>query len=201
MSNTRPSSHEFATLDLPRPGRGKTTGDLAPQRPRWRGIVHLVFTPLCVGALLWAPASARAEAERGAFVAVAAVGSAVRVEEAWDSGFGGEVGLGWAAPGARGAAPLGAWAVSIGALAFSERSGGRGWLETSVGTRWPFGWLVGVGAGPTVELDRIRKPRWGAQATVWAFTGVMPYARFGAVEEGGAFVDLGVRIAFPAIRW
>lgn len=160
------------------------------------GIVHLSFTSLCVAALLWQPRGAAAEpADRGHpwFVALAAVGSAVRVEEAWDTGFGGEVGVGRSTDGLV--------VASLGGIAYSEEERGRVWGELSLGTRWPTGWLVGVGGGPVVELDQIRAPRLGGQATVWVLAGVVPYVRVGGVEEGGMFADVGVRIAFPAISW
>jgi hypothetical protein len=165
------------------------------------GIVHLAFTWLCAGALLCAgapPAAAEREDAPSWFVAVAAVGSAVRVERGWDTGFGGEVGVGLVGPSGRRA--FGLAAASLGGLAYSERSGGRAWSELSFGTR-ALGWLVGVGAGPVVELDEIRGPRYGGQATAWVLAGVVPTVRVGGLEEGGVFVDVGVRIAFPAISW
>jgi len=172
------------------------TGEWAPHDASRRGIVHLAFTLLWCAALLSSPRSAVAN-EPDRFVAVAAIGSAVRIEGTWDGAWGGEVGVGQM----RDSTVLGAWAASVGLVGFSARSGGRLWGELTVGTRWPTGYLVGLGVGPAVELDRLRPPRWGGQATVWAFAGVVPYARIGALDPGGVFVDLGLRIAFPAIRW
>jgi len=176
---------------------GDPTGEWAPHGVSRGGIVHLVFTLLSGAALLSPSETARAD-EPDRFVAVAAIGSAVRVEGVWDGAYGGEVGVGQM----RGHAPaLGAWAASVGLVGFTARSGGRLWSELTVGTRWPTGYLVGLGIGPAVELDRIRQPRWGGQLTVWAFAGVVPYARVGALDPGGLFVDVGLRIAFPAVRW
>ena len=172
------------------------TGEWPPHAASRRGIVHLGFTALWCATLLWFPSLAGAD-EPDRFVAVAAIGSAVRVEGTWDGAWGGEVGVGQM----RDSTVLGAWAASVGLVGFSARSGGRLWGELTVGTRWPTGYLVGLGVGPAVELDRLRPPRWGGQATVWAFAGVVPYARIGALDPGGVFVDLGLRIAFPAIRW
>jgi hypothetical protein len=159
---------------------------------------------MCVAALLSGPSSAAAQEMTGPreplpdhFAGVAAVGSAVRLEGAWDRAFGAEVGIGRLGE-ERG---LSMWALSGGVLGFSRRSGGRAWTEGMIGTRWPAGIPLGLGAGPAVELDDLRRPRWGGQVTLWALAGVMPYLRLGAVQQGGAFVDLGVRIAFPVVRW
>jgi hypothetical protein len=175
---------------------GGATGEWAPHGASRHGIVHLVFTLLSAAALLCGPQAAAAE-EPDRFVAVAAIGSAVRVEGSWDDAWGGELGVGQM----RGSEGLAAWAASVGLVGFTARSGGRLWGELSVGTRWPTGYLVGIGAGPAVELDRLRTPRWGGQVTVWAFAGVVPYVRVGALDPGGVYVDLGLRIAFPAVRW
>ena len=198
MLNTPSSSFGSGGLGAHPTWRGPGTGGLAPHRLMRTGIVHLGFTSLCVAALLWHPGVAAAETpDRGRgpwFVAVAAVGSAVRVEADWDTGFGGEVGVGRSGE-------AGLAAASVGGIAYSEHERGRVWGELSLGTRWPTGWLVGVGGGPVVELDQIRAPRLGGQATVWVLAGVVPYLRVGGVEEGGVFADVGVRIAFPAISW
>jgi hypothetical protein len=175
---------------------GEVTGGWAPHHFRRGGIVHLAFTLLSVAALLF-PSERAAAGEPDHFVAVAAIGSAVRVEGVWDDAWGGEVGVGEM----RDRSVLSAWAASVGLVGFTARSGGRLWGELTVGTRWPTGYLVGIGVGPAVELDRVRPPRWGGQATVWLFAGVVPYARVGALEPGGVFVDVGLRIAFPAVRW
>ncbi len=175
---------------------GERTGEWAPHGISRGGIVHLVFT-LLSGAALLSPSENAAADEPDHFVAVAAIGSAVRVEGVWDGAWGGEVGVGQMGPGP----VLSAWAASVGLVGFTARSGGRLWGELTVGTRWPTGYLVGLGGGPAVELDRIRTPRWGGQATVWLFAGVVPYARVGALDPGGVFVDVGLRIAFPAVRW
>jgi len=131
------------------------------------------------------------------FAALAAVASAVRVEGAWDGGFGAEIGVGRL----RRAGPVAGWAVSAGILGFSRRSGGRAWAEGSLALAGPFGVRLGLGAGPAVELDDIRLPRWGGQVTAWVFAAVVPYVRVGHLQEGGTFVDAGVRIPFPVVRW
>jgi hypothetical protein len=175
---------------------GERTGEWAPHGVSRGGIVHLAFTMVWSAALLSRAGTAGAD-EPDRFIAVAAVGGAVRVEGEWDGAYGGELGVGQL----RDAPLLSAWAASFGAVGFTARSGGRLWSELTLGTRWPTGYLVGLGAGPAVELDQIRKPRYGGQLTVWVFAGVVPYARVGALDPGGVFFDLGLRIAFPAVRW
>ena len=194
--NTAHAAHGSDTLGIRRERAGDGTGEWSPHAICRGGIVHLVFTLLSVAALL-SPAATAAAGEPDHFVAVAAIGSAVRVEGVWDDAWGGELGMGQM----RDQRGLAAWAASVGLVGFTARSGGRLWAELTVGTRWPTGYLIGLGAGPAVEIDRVRQPRWGGQATLWVFAGVVPYARVGALEPGGLFVDVGLRIAFPAIRW
>ena len=210
MLNTRQSPRGSGGLTRRGPRTAGPTGESAPHDRRLGGIVHLAFTLVCGAALLSAPAAAGAEDLAGPreplpdrFVGVAAVASAARVEGAWDSAFGAELGVGRLddAGGADEVRRLPLWAVSAGVLGFGERSGGRAWAEVTVGTRWPFGIPIGLGVGPAVELDDLRQPRWGGQATLFAMAGVIPYVRLGVLQEGGTFVDAGIRIAFPVVRW
>ena len=182
------------------PAGAPEIGEFAPQEFLPTGIVHLAVTLLCVAALLssgerngWADPPA----DQG-FVAVAAVAGADRVAGTWDEGFGGEVGVGHLTRAGEAGT---SWVVSVGALAFATRTGGRAWTEVAVARR-PLGdVLIGVGLGPAIELDRQRKPRLGAEATLWAYTGIVPYLRVGTVEREGAFAEAGLRIALPAARW
>jgi hypothetical protein len=139
-----------------------------------------------------------AQTERDShFVALTVLGSAVRIERNWDSGFGGELLVGGLTDGRA----LAAWVVGFDLVAYSERSGGRASLEGAVGTRWPAGLLVGLAGGPVAELDDFRRPRLGGQISLWAFAAVVPFVRVGAVEKSGAFVDVGLRIPLPVWRW
>lgn len=131
------------------------------------------------------------------FLALVVVGSAVRSEGGWDGGFGGEIAVG----AMREASALAAWAAGVGVLAFSERDGGRAFAEAAVGTRWLTGILVGVAGGPVVQFDEFRSPRVGGEVSLWAFAGVVPYLRVGALEKSGVFLDIGLRIPLPAGRW
>ena len=94
---------------------------------------------------------------------------------------------------------LGAIGGSAGAAKWTERDGGRIWLEAVAGTRI-CGWMAGVTAGPLLELSDVRHPHLGGSVGVWAFAGITPFARVGYVEELGSYVELGVQFALPVIR-
>ena len=55
------------------------------------------------------------------------------------------------------------------------------WLDALVGTRLG-GRMVGASLGPILELSDLEHPRLGASAGIWAFLGVTPFVRVGAVE-------------------
>jgi hypothetical protein len=191
--------------------RDRGGGALPPQAPQGGEKARRAFTLLSVATLLCAPALALpAQADSGAparppgqaesashFLALTVLGSAVRAEGEWDSAFGGEVAVG----ALRAGDALAAWAAGIDFVAYSERSGGRVTLEGALGTRWPTGVLLGLAGGPMIELDDFRRPRAGGQLSVWIFAGVVPYVRAGTVEDSGFFVDLGLRIPLPVLRW
>lgn len=185
---------------------------MPPQAPLAGENARRVFTLLSVATLLCAPAGALpAQADSGTalapargqaespshFVALTVLGSAVRAEGEWDSGFGGEIAVG----ALRDRPALAAWAAAVDFVVYSERSGGRATIEGAIGTRWPTGLLIGLAGGPVIELDDLRRPRAGGQLSVWIFAGVVPYVRAGTVEKSGFFVDLGLRIPLPVWRW
>jgi hypothetical protein len=60
--------------------------------------------------------------------------------------------------------------------------------------------MVGVSAGPILELNELQHPRYGGSVGLWAFVGVTPFLRVGAVEELGGFAEIGVHIALPVFR-
>lgn len=191
--------------------RDRGAGALPPQAPQGGEKARRAFTLLLAATLLCGPSGAlpaRADSGRvhppagqaespSHFLALTVLGSAVRAEGEWDSGFGGEIAVG----ALRDQAALAAWAAGIDFVAYSERSGGRITLEGALGTRWPAGVLVGVSGGPVIELDDFRRPRAGGQLSLWIFAGVVPYVRAGTVENSGFFVDLGLRIPLPVWRW
>ena len=184
------------------------TGGLAPQAPCRAAVARRGLTLLPVATVLWlagggqtaAAGSGQKVRVRGQdpdppshFVALGALGGAVRTEGAWDTSFGGEIAVGELRQ--RGA--LAAWAFAIGFSTYSERDGGRVSGEVAAGTRWLGGILVGASAGPVVALDQFRRPRWGGEGSLWLYAGLVPYVRIGAISDGGGFVDIGVRIPLP----
>ena len=184
----------------------RRTGGWAPQAFGRGEIGRGSFTLLSGITLLWVLSGTRTAAaepspgpaERTVLVvAISPIGSAVHREASWDGGFGGELMAG----GLRDSGLLAAWGAAAGGVVFAERGGGRVWLEVAAATRWPTGLLVGVAAGPTVALDELRHPRVGAQVTVWAHAGIAPYVRAGQVDDSGRFVELGLMVPLPVIRW
>lgn len=123
---------------------------------------------------------------------------------ALDASLGGELVAGAFEPGGTDAADrpwLAGWAASVGAAAYSERDGGRVWLQLATATRRMGGVLVGIAAGPTLELAETRHARWGGQGSVWLFAGATPYAQVTSLTDGELAVDVGLRIPLPAVRW
>jgi hypothetical protein len=209
---SRPGPSHSSILSQNRVERAKGIGEWAPQASAGSEIARRSFTLLSVATLLCAAggggaiaggagamqAPARSETEsRSHFVAVVLLGSAVRSEGQWDSAFGGELSAGALCD----RCSVAAWAASAGFVGFSRGSRARVSASAAVGTRRVTGLLIGLAGGPVVELDDERRPRAGAEGSLWAFAGVVPYVRVGAVQKGGLFVDIGLRIPLPAGRW
>jgi hypothetical protein len=93
---------------------------------------------------------------------------------------------------------LGAIGASLGASRWTVRGGGRIWLDGLIGTRLHR--MVGVSAGPLLELSELAHPRLGGSVGLWAFVGVTPFVRAGMVSGLGNFVEVGVHIALPVIH-
>jgi hypothetical protein len=130
----------------------------------------------------------------GLYFWIGPVGAASQVDGQWDSTIGGDMSVVYV----REEAPVGAIGGSFGASRWTKRGGGRLWLDAVVGTNT--GRMVGVSAGPILELSELAHPRLGASVGVWAFVGVTPFVRVGAVRELGSFVEVGLHIALPAVR-
>jgi hypothetical protein len=168
-------------------------------RPLIRGI-WLGFSLLAlVASARWASADPLESSANldGVYLAVGPVGSAVHTETSWDAAFGGELTLARITE----RRPIAALALSLGGHRYSERDTGRLWLEGMAATRWLRGTPIGLAGGPTLEVDRVIPARLGAQATLWAYVGVIPYMRVGAVDKSGIFFEMGLRIPLPAFRW
>lgn len=131
----------------------------------------------------------------GQYLWLGPAGAASRVEGAWDTTFGAEATV----VRVREGAPLGAIGGSAGASLWTERDGGRIWVDAVAGTRLA-GRMYGATIGPLVELSALAHPRLGGSVGVWAFFGVVPYARVGIVDELGAFAEVGLHIALPVLR-
>lgn len=131
----------------------------------------------------------------GFYVWLGPVGAASAVDSDVDSTFGGDL----AFVRIREREPLAAIGIDAGASLWSERPGGRIWLDAIAGTRLGPR-IYGVSAGPILELAELQHARYGGSIGVWAFFGVTPFVRVGVVEELGTFVDVGVHIALPVFR-
>jgi hypothetical protein len=130
----------------------------------------------------------------GMYVWLGPTGAASHVEGEWDS----TIGAALAIVRVRERAPLGVIGGTIGASLWTERGGGRIWADGLVGTR--LGRMVGVSAGPILELAELAHPRLGGSVGLWAFVGVTPFVRVGAVEDLGMFAEIGVHVALPVFR-
>lgn len=132
----------------------------------------------------------------GIYLWLGPVGAGARAGAAWDSSFGAAATL----VRVREGEALAALGASLGASRWTARDGGRLWLDAIAGTRRIGGWMLGVSAGPLVELAALAHPRIGGSVGVWAFLGVTPFVRAGSVAEGGTFVEAGLHFALPVLR-
>ncbi len=131
----------------------------------------------------------------GIYLWLGPTGAASRIEAAWDSTIGGHA----AVLRIRERDPLGVIGGAFGAQMWTERDGGRLWLDAMVGTRVA-GRMIGASLGPILELGDLAHPRIGGSVGIWTFIGVTPFARIGAVQELGAFGEIGLHIALPVLR-
>jgi hypothetical protein len=121
-------------------------------------------------------------------------GAASRIANDWDSTIGADVTV----IRVRERDLLGALGLSLGASRWTVRGGGRIWLDGLIGTRLHR--MVGLSAGPLLELSDLSHPRVGGSVGFWAFVGVTPFVRAGMVSDLGGFLEVGVHIALPVIR-
>jgi hypothetical protein len=130
----------------------------------------------------------------GTYVWLGPSGAGSHVDGAWDSTFGVDL----AVVRIRERARLAAIGGSIGASRWTVRGGGRIWFDALVGTR--LGRMIGVSAGPLVELSDVAHPRIGGSIGIWCFLGVTPFARVGTVQDLGMFGEVGIHIALPVFK-
>ena len=130
----------------------------------------------------------------GTYLWLGPIGAASFLDK-WDSTVGAEA----AVVVVRERAALGLAGVNVGASRWTERGGGRVWIDGIFGTRL-LGRMMGASIGPMVELSNVVHPKLGASIGVWGFVGITPFARVGAVTDLGMFAELGVHIALPVVR-
>jgi len=131
----------------------------------------------------------------GTYLWLGPLGAASRIDAQWDSTFGADLAL----VVVRERSPLALVGGNLGASRWTERGGGRVWVDGLLGTHL-LGHMLGVSLGPIVELSELQHPRPGASIGVWGFAGVTPFARLGAVADHGIFAEIGVHIALPVLR-
>lgn len=127
----------------------------------------------------------------GLYLWLGPTGAASHTQAEWDSTFGAHV----AVIRVRENELLGAIGATLGASRWTVRGGARFWVDGLIGTR--LGRMVGITAGPILELPELKHPEVGASVGVWAFLGVVPFVRVGTVRELGGFVEIGLHIALP----
>jgi hypothetical protein len=120
--------------------------------------------------------------------------AASRIDSDWDSTIGADATV----IRVREQNALGAIGATLGASRWTVRGGGRIWLDALIGTR--MGRMVGMSAGPILELNDLAHPRLGGSVGLWAFVGVTPFVRAGMVSDLGGFFEIGIHIALPVLR-
>ena len=91
--------------------------------------------------------------------------------------------------------------LSFGGISYAGRDGGRLWLEAEVAFNRPLPFGIGLAGGVVAEVDPVAEPRLGLQGTLWVYAGVIPYLRVGTVDVSGEFVEVGLMIKIPAVRF
>jgi len=115
----------------------------------------------------------------------------------WDRGFGAEAMVVRVAE----QQALSAFGAAIGGLRLSERDRGRIWLDIFVANRTWTGIPVGAGTGITGDIRGSGPVRVGGHVTAWIFVGVVPFVRIAVSQKSGAYVDFGIKVALPALRF
>jgi hypothetical protein len=131
----------------------------------------------------------------GTYLWLGPLGAASHVDARWDSTFGADLALVVVRERER----LGLVGVDLGASRWTERGGGRVWVDGMMGTHL-LDRMMGISLGPIVELSDLAHPRLGASIGVWGFAGITPFARLGAVADLGMFAEIGIHIALPVLR-
>jgi hypothetical protein len=123
--------------------------------------------------------------------------SAVHIGEEWTPAAGLEVSVISVQEDCRPAA----FGFAFGGLSYTDRDGGRLWLEAEAAVKRPLPVALGFGLGAAAEVDPVRDARFGVQGTLWVFAGVIPYLRAGTLDLEGRFVEAGVMLKIPVLRY
>jgi hypothetical protein len=206
----------FDSIRMRATGLVVVTKHLGCRRPAWCGVISLLLLIFCTSIAHADPAAAgptsidpdppartpaiapphlplSADLD-GLYVWLGPSGAASRIGAEWDSTVGGDLSV----IRVREHEPVGAIGASFGAQRWTVRGGGRLWLDGVIGTN--LGRMIGLSAGPILELNELAHPRFGGSVGAWGFVGVAPYVRVGAVQDLGGFVELGLHIALPVLR-
>ncbi len=161
----------------------------------------MVLGQLALTCVLLAPGTAAAEELAstanldGTYIGLGPVASALWIDGEVDGAFGGEASLLRIREHAALTA-VGAW---VGGYKYSERNGGRVWLELLFGISTPLV-PIGVALGPTIEPRELGAARVGGQLSVWLFAGALPYVRVATFDRGPTVLEVGLRVTLPAIE-
>jgi hypothetical protein len=172
----------------------------ARPRYRWVGCIPLVLLLILGGVRevqAETPAPGVSAGLDGTRLLIGPVGGAIRLGHSWDSGFGGALAL----VRNRERAGLALVGAEMGGIRVARDERWLVWGDLLVGSRRLAGLLLGLGAGVRAELSPVFSPRWGSQASFWVFAGITPYARIGAVQRGGTYVDFGIKVPLSAFRF
>ncbi len=133
----------------------------------------------------------------GFYLTLGPVGGATRIEGGWFSAFGLEASVVRLTEGQI-PALVGA---AFGGASYAGRAGGRFWLEGEAAIYDPLPVAIGIGVGPCAEIGRAIPTHLGVQGTLWVFAGVVPFVRAGTLAGTGGFIEVGVMIKVPAVRF
>jgi hypothetical protein len=128
----------------------------------------------------------------GTYVTAGPVAAAQASQNNWNSAVGAELSLVHLREGAWPAL----FGIALGGVVFDSEPGLRTWIEAEAAIdRLPV--KLGISAGFAAKWDRVDPPHLGAQATLWAFAGVVPYVRIGALDGLGSYFEVGLMIKVP----
>lgn len=140
----------------------------------------------------------------GLYLMIGVEGGPIRIDSMWDSSVGGHLGLVSYTERRR----IRLVGLELGMTQYGERSGGRAWIAPAIGVS--LGALVGISGGLAAEWEPLARedgrstlptPRLGAMATAWVFAGVVPYVGVGRFAQTGSYLEIGLRLSLPAIRF